>query len=98
MPPLKPGTIWPVPEEEEEIRRGIALAPDNPELTDEDFARMRPAVEVVPEIVKAYREGKLTLPAQAQRRSPPSARWCWGKWGTFGFNGLLILTRGRTRR
>ena len=54
MPPLKPGTIWPTDEEEEQINAGIALDPDNPELTDEDIARMRPAIEVVPEIVAWY--------------------------------------------
>ena len=45
MPPLKPGTIWPTLEEEAAINAGIAADPDNPELTDEDFARMRPAME-----------------------------------------------------
>jgi len=45
MPKLKPGTIWPTPEEEARINAGILLDPDNPELTDEDFARMRPARE-----------------------------------------------------
>ncbi len=39
------------PEEEAAINRGIAEDPDNPELTEEDFARMRPAIEVVPDIV-----------------------------------------------
>lgn len=32
---------------------------DVPELTAEDFKKMRPAVEVVPQIVKAYKEGRL---------------------------------------
>ena len=45
MPPLKPGTIWPTLEEEAAINAGIAADPDNPELTEEDFARMRPAME-----------------------------------------------------
>ncbi len=45
MPPLKPGHISPTPEENAAINAGIALDPDNPELTDEDFARMRPAME-----------------------------------------------------
>ena len=45
MPPLKPGHISPTPEEDAAINAGIALDPDNPELTDEDFARMRPAME-----------------------------------------------------
>jgi len=35
-------------EEEARIQRGIALDPDNPELTAEDFAQMRPAREVLP--------------------------------------------------
>jgi uncharacterized protein (DUF4415 family) len=35
-------------EEEAEIQAHIASDPDNPELTEEDFARMRPAREVLP--------------------------------------------------
>ena len=70
MPPLKPGTIWPTPEEEEAIYRGIALDPDAYEATEEDFARMQPAIEVVPHIVKAYREGKLTLPSRTRKERP----------------------------
>ena len=35
-------------EEEAEIQAGIAQDPDNPEITDEQFARMRPAREVLP--------------------------------------------------
>ncbi len=54
MPPLKPNHVSPTPEEEARIDAGIALDPDNPELTEEDFARMRPAIEVVPEIVAWY--------------------------------------------
>lgn len=42
------------PEEEAEIQRGIDQDPDNPEWTAEDFARARPAHEVVPEIVAEY--------------------------------------------
>ena len=67
MPPLRPGHISPTPEEEEAINRGIALDPDAYVSTDEEFARARPAIEVVPEIVKAYREGKLTLPPYARK-------------------------------
>ena len=61
MPPLRPGHISPTPEEDEAINRGIALDPDNPELTEEDFARMRPAIEVIPEVVEAYRSGALVF-------------------------------------
>jgi len=60
MPALKPGTIWPTPEEEAQINAGILLDPDNPELTDEDFARMRPAREVLPPEVYAALTDKST--------------------------------------
>lgn len=36
------------PEEEADIQRRIAQDPDNPEWTEEDFARARPASEVMP--------------------------------------------------
>jgi uncharacterized protein (DUF4415 family) len=42
-------------EEDAEIRAGALRDPDNPPLTDEMWARMRPAVEAAPEIVAAYR-------------------------------------------
>ena len=35
-------------EEEARIQAGIAADPDNPEITEEQFARMRPASEVLP--------------------------------------------------
>jgi len=34
--------------EDKKINRGIALDPDNPEWTDKDFARARPAKDVLP--------------------------------------------------
>lgn len=46
------------PEEEAAIQRGIAEDPDNPEWTEEDFARARPAIEVVPEIVETWRRSR----------------------------------------
>jgi uncharacterized protein (DUF4415 family) len=42
-------------EEDAEITAGIALDPDAFEITDEMASRMRPAIEVAPEIVAAYR-------------------------------------------
>ena len=41
MPKLKKGHIWPNAEDEVKINAGIAADPDNPELTDEFFARAR---------------------------------------------------------
>ena len=38
--------------EEVAINVGIARDPDAPEITDEQFAQMRPAVEVVPDLVE----------------------------------------------
>jgi uncharacterized protein (DUF4415 family) len=40
------------PEEEAAVQRGIAEEPDNPQLTDEDLARTRPARETHPELVE----------------------------------------------
>lgn len=53
-------------EEEAAIQRGIAQDPDNPAWTADDFAHARPAAEVVPEIVAAYRRtrGKQKKPAK----------------------------------
>lgn len=53
-------------DEEEEIQRGIALDPDNPECTEEDFARARPAIEVDPELVQWSRRkrGKQKAPTK----------------------------------
>ena len=45
MPKLKPGTIWPTPEEEVAINAGIAADPDAFELDDAWFARAKPASE-----------------------------------------------------
>ncbi len=44
--------------EEAAIQAGIAADPDTWELTDEDFARMRPAREVHAEFVEAWRASR----------------------------------------
>lgn len=46
---------------DEEITRAAESDPDNPPLTEDDFKRMRPAREVVPELVDAYSQGKLRV-------------------------------------
>jgi len=48
MPALKPGTIWPTPEEDAQIQAGIDADPDARELDEEWFAKARPAKEVLP--------------------------------------------------
>lgn len=45
-------------EEEAAIQRGIAQDPDNPEWTEEDFREARPAIEMVPDIVEAWRRSR----------------------------------------
>ncbi|MBF0557772.1 MAG: BrnA antitoxin family protein [Nitrospirae bacterium] len=62
--------LAPAKKETLEIDRGIALDFDNPELTDEDLKRMRPASEVVPKIVKAYREGRLNIKGRGPQKTP----------------------------
>ena len=66
MPKLKPTHISPTDDEEEDINRGIALDPDAPEWTDEDFSRARPAIEVVPHIVEEHNRtrGKQKAPTK----------------------------------
>jgi uncharacterized protein (DUF4415 family) len=53
-------------EEEAAIQRGIALDPDNPEWTDADWARARPARDVLPDLVESWRRsrGKQVAPTK----------------------------------
>ncbi|MBP0618069.1 BrnA antitoxin family protein [Jiella mangrovi] len=44
----RPKLIRPTPEEDAAITTAALSDPDNPPLTDEDWARMRPAREVMP--------------------------------------------------
>lgn len=58
-------------EEEAEIQAGIALDPDNPELTDEELARMRPAREVFPpEFFEAIDEMRRRLRGRPKLETP----------------------------
>ena len=45
-------------EEEAEAQREIALDPDAPEWTEADWARARPASEVLPHLVAEYRRAR----------------------------------------
>ena len=44
--------------EDRAVTAAAATDPDNPELTDADFARMRPAAAVVPELVRLARQAR----------------------------------------
>ena len=63
MPPLKPGHINPTPEEADAIEAAIADDPDTREVT----GPLVPVAEASPHIVKAYLDGKLTLPPHLRR-------------------------------
>ena len=57
-PNAKAKLIRPTARENARINAGIAADPDTRELTDEDFATMRPTSETHPEVVKAYRRSR----------------------------------------
>ena len=50
--------IPPTEKEEAAINAGIAADSDTWEATDNDFSRMRPAVETLPEVVENYRKNR----------------------------------------
>src|SRR4051794_12360483 len=62
----KPAAKTPEEEEKDAINRGIALDPDAPEWTAEDWANARPMNEVMPDLVEAWRRsrGKQRKPAK----------------------------------
>ncbi len=46
MPKLKPGHIWPTPEEDAAITAAAATDPDNPILTDEEWEQIKHRVRI----------------------------------------------------
>ena len=64
MPPLKPGTIWPTPEEDAEIAAAIASDPDTWEATGE----LIPMTVAAPHIVARYLAEQERLKAIAKTR------------------------------
>ncbi len=65
MPKLKPDTVWPTPEEDEEINRQIAEDPDDFELDDDWFARAKPITDVMPVLAEYWRI------SQSRHKMPP---------------------------
>jgi uncharacterized protein (DUF4415 family) len=61
---------WPT---EEQIQAMIASDPDNPELTDEELANMRPFAEVFPELAEKFRQAA-GRPKAAQTKKAVSVR------------------------
>ena len=60
-------------EEEARIQAGIALDPDNPEITKEEFKQMRPFAEVFPELMESTRRSR-GRPAMEKPRKVVSLR------------------------
>ena len=58
-------------DEETAINVGIATDPDAWIPTDEEWAQARPAIEVDPDLVKAWQQGKLKMPPR-----PPATKVC----------------------
>ncbi|MGQ0565173.1 MAG: BrnA antitoxin family protein [Gemmobacter sp.] len=61
---------WPT---EEQIQAMIASDPENPELTDEELANMRPFAEVFPELAENFRRAA-GRPKAAQTKKAVSVR------------------------
>ena len=53
--PQRRKLIPPTWEEDQQIIRGASDDPDNPPLTDQELAQLRPAIEVAPGLVEKYR-------------------------------------------
>lgn len=69
---MRPKLIPPTDAEDAAIRAGIESDPDTFEPTDEDFTRMRPASEAVPELLTDRRRGR---PAPQGRKESVTIRY-----------------------
>lgn len=56
-------------EEEAEIQRMIASDPDNPELTEEELAQMRPFKEVFPDLYESIQRSRGRPPVEKPREA-----------------------------
>ena len=72
MPPLRPEHISLTDEEDAQILAAIEADPDTWSPTDVEWAQMRPAAEVHPEIVAAYNNGGIRISTEtlANMRGP----------------------------
>ena len=68
---MKPRLIKTTPEEDADINAGIVLDPDTIETNVEDFARLRPAGDVHPGIMDAYRRSR---GERGQQKAPVKSR------------------------
>lgn len=59
----------PTEQEETEINAGIAADPDTFELTEDDFKRLRPASEVLPELFGAELAAEMLKPKGGRPKS-----------------------------
>ena len=66
--PIKRDIIIPTDEEDREITQAAESDADNPPLSNEQLAALRPAEKIVPEVVKAHRRGGIK-----RRRGPQKA-------------------------
>ncbi len=60
----------PTLEEDTEIRHGIKKDEDARELTDAELSRLRPAAEVLPKVVAAYKSGQLKRRGRPRKANP----------------------------
>jgi len=94
---LKPDHISPTDAEDAAIHAAALSDPDNPPLTDAEFARMRPAREVLPEIfgtdVAARMLKPRGRPAIAARKQSTTIRLDADVMGAFKATGAGWQTR-----